>query len=269
VALEVLGALLPTASTRWTWASRSKRLSVVEQCCKYTADQRGLSWRPRISHQRAEKTWASTCRARTDWVRCSSCYSTKHGTKLIQPSFHRRLSAESPLGAPQRQQPGGHDRFGAVLHGREMAQRFFSELNDPEDRAARFARAGEAERSGRRRGHVLPTPITSRAGVRSPALGRGIGIDRLVMLSPTAPAFATSSCSRTMRPSSSAPYNSNIAHNCGRGCPHHSLRRCASDHAHPNGTDMETATKRACIRLTALPRSRHPVQPGCIGAITA
>ena len=65
----------------------------------------------------------------------------------------------------------------------------FSELNDPEDQAARF-RAGEARKPATKR-PCTTTPITSarwNTACRPPA-GEGIGIDRLVMLLTDSPSI--------------------------------------------------------------------------------
>ncbi len=85
---------------------------------------------------------------------------------------HRRASDGCLAArARERRDPAITDRFELFIAGREIANGF-SELNDPEDQAARFRRAGEGQGSGRRRGDVLRRRLHPRAGVRPAAHGR-------------------------------------------------------------------------------------------------
>ncbi|MCG6874842.1 MAG: lysine--tRNA ligase [Betaproteobacteria bacterium] len=102
---------------------------------------------------------------------------------LIQPTYIVDYPAEvSPLARRSDSNPEVTDRFELYVAGREVANGF-SELNDPEDQAARFDEQVRARAAGdeeamykdadyvRALEHGLP-----------PTAGEGIGIDRLVML---------------------------------------------------------------------------------------
>ena len=68
--------------------------------------------------------------------------------KLIQPTFITEYPTEvSPLSRRNNKNPEVVDRFELFIYGREIANAF-SELNDPEDQAARFAGQMEALRLG-------------------------------------------------------------------------------------------------------------------------
>ena len=102
---------------------------------------------------------------------------------LIQPTFITRYPAEvSPLARRNDAEPAVTDRFEFFAGGREMANGF-SELNDPDDQAARFrdqvARkdAGDAEAM-----HFDQDYVDALGYGLPPTAGEGIGVDRLVMM---------------------------------------------------------------------------------------
>ncbi len=102
---------------------------------------------------------------------------------LIQPTFVTAYPAEvSPLSRRNDSEPDLADRFELFIHGREIANGF-SELNDPEDQAARFRAQAAARQAGDEEAmHYDTDYIRALEYGMPPAGGEGIGIDRLVML---------------------------------------------------------------------------------------
>jgi lysyl-tRNA synthetase class 2 len=90
-------------------------------------------------------------------------------------------AAVSPLARLKDGDPALVDRFELFVHGRELCNAF-SELNDPDDQAARFRRQVEKKARG-----DLETMDYDADYVRAlehgmpPAAGFGLGVDRLVM----------------------------------------------------------------------------------------
>ena len=101
---------------------------------------------------------------------------------LLEPTFvHAYPTEVSPLSRPSDADPFVTDRFEFFLAGREIANGF-SELNDPEDQAARFrAQAARKERGDEEAMFYDADYVRALEYGMPPAAGLGVGIDRLVM----------------------------------------------------------------------------------------
>ncbi|MGL9719402.1 lysine--tRNA ligase [Symbiopectobacterium sp.] len=102
---------------------------------------------------------------------------------LIQPTFITEYPAEvSPLARRNDENPEITDRFEFFIGGREIGNGF-SELNDAEDQAERFADQVRAKDAGDDEAMFYDEDyVTALEHGLPPTAGLGIGIDRMVML---------------------------------------------------------------------------------------
>ena len=103
--------------------------------------------------------------------------------KLIQPTFVTEYPVEvSPLSRRNNENPAIADRFELFIGGKEIANGF-CELNDPDDQAERFKDQARAKADGDDEAMGFDQDyITALEHGMPPAVGVGIGIDRLVMM---------------------------------------------------------------------------------------
>jgi lysyl-tRNA synthetase class 2 len=102
---------------------------------------------------------------------------------LIQPTFVTDYPVEvSPLSRRNNENPSIADRFELFIGGKEIANGF-CELNDPDDQAERFREQVKAKEDGDDEAMGYDEDyITALEHGMPPAVGVGVGIDRLVMM---------------------------------------------------------------------------------------
>src|SRR5210317_1202167 len=104
-------------------------------------------------------------------------------TNLIQPTFVTEYPVEvSPLSRRNNDNPSIADRFELFIGGKEIANGF-CELNDPDDQAERFQEQVQAKADGDDEAMGFDEDyITALEHGMPPAVGVGVGVDRLVMM---------------------------------------------------------------------------------------
>ncbi len=102
---------------------------------------------------------------------------------LVQPTFITHYPTEvSPLARTSADDSRLTDRFELFVAGREIANGF-SELNDPEEQAERFARQAQLKDRGDLEAMHYDTDfLAALEHGMPPTAGEGIGVDRLAML---------------------------------------------------------------------------------------
>ncbi len=185
VALEVLGATtLPYAEHEVDLAKPFARLTVVEAIRKYHPEIGAAELADRdYLAQALKRLGVDVARAHGLGSLQLLLFEQTTEMLLIQPTFIIDYPAEvSPLARRNDLNPDITDRFELYITGREMANGF-SELNDPEDQAARFTEQAKQKDAGDEEAMYYDADyIRALEYGLPPTAGEGIGIDRLVML---------------------------------------------------------------------------------------
>jgi lysyl-tRNA synthetase, class II len=111
-------------------------------------------------------------------------------SRLVQPTYIIDYPVEvSPLARASDQRPDITERFELFIAGREMANGF-SELNDPEEQASRFAEQARAKAAGDEEAMYYDADyVRALEYGMPPAAGCGVGVDRFIMLLADAPSI--------------------------------------------------------------------------------
>ena len=185
VATEVLGTTTLTYGEHTIdLAKPFERLTVVQAICKYHPHISEGELGDREYLTRAlKKLGVDVSRAHGLGSLQLMLFDETTETSLIQPTFIVDYPAEvSPLARRNDSNPDITDRFELYITGREMANGF-SELNDPEDQAARFAEQAQQKEAGDEEAMYYDADyIRALEYGLPPTAGEGIGIDRLIML---------------------------------------------------------------------------------------
>jgi lysyl-tRNA synthetase class 2 len=110
--------------------------------------------------------------------------------RLVQPTYIVDYPVEvSPLARASDSRPEITERFELFIAGREMANGF-SELNDPEDQAARFMQQVKARQAGDEEAMYYDADyVRALEYGMPPTAGCGVGVDRFIMLLTDAPSI--------------------------------------------------------------------------------
>ncbi|MDX7986533.1 lysine--tRNA ligase [Xenorhabdus sp. 12] len=182
---EVLGTtLVQYGEQEFDFGKPFTKMSMKEAICKYRpetnmADLDDMDKATAIAESlgiEVEKAWG------LGRVQCEIFEETAE-SHLIQPTFITEYPAEvSPLARRNDDNPFITDRFEFFIGGREIGNGF-SELNDAEDQAERFAEQVRQKDEGDDEAMFYDEDyVTALEHGMPPTAGLGIGIDRMVML---------------------------------------------------------------------------------------
>ena len=165
------------------FGARAERHTMADSLLAYTgmtsedlADRARLAAAARNMHVEVEGDWG--------YGRILTELFERHVEhKLEQPTFITHYPTEvSPLARRSDADAGIAERFEYFVGGREIANGF-SEINDPDDQAARFWTQAERKTKGDDEAmHYDADYVTALEYGMPPTAGEGVGIDRLMML---------------------------------------------------------------------------------------
>ena len=160
-----------------------ERLTIDEAICRYTDIEESDLKNYEVLCKRTEDMVGKVGKAQSLGELKYAIFEQEVEDKLEQPTFVTAYPVEvSPLSRANDENPNIVDRFELFIAGREVANGF-SELNDPEDQAQRFAQQVAKKDSGDEEAmHFDHDYIRALEYGLPPTAGAGIGIDRLIML---------------------------------------------------------------------------------------
>ena len=167
------------------------RLTMVEAIAKYLPQHAAIDLaRPEYLRSALTKLGVEQMPTDSVGVLQLKMFEATTEDKLVQPTFIVAFPTDvSPLARANEANPAVTDRFELFITGREIANGF-SELNDPEDQAARFAAQARAKEAGDVEAmHYDADYIRALEYGLPPTAGEGIGVDRLVMLLTDSPSI--------------------------------------------------------------------------------
>jgi lysyl-tRNA synthetase class 2 len=168
-----------------------RRLSVEQAIIEHNPGIDPLSLRdPTYLRKRCEQLGAKTDREDGAGKLQMELFEQTAESTLLDPTFIYGYPTEvSPLSRRNDQDPFITDRFEFFLAGREIANGF-SELNDPEDQAARFrAQVARKDKGDEEAMFYDADYVRALEYGMPPTAGLGVGIDRLVMFFTDSPSI--------------------------------------------------------------------------------
>ena len=178
------------------------RLTVTQAICKYCSEYSDAQLADR-SFLAAELGRLGVSYRSSDGVGGLqlSLFEARVEEQLFEPTYIIDYPAEaSPLARRSDRNPQITERFELYIAGREIANGF-SELNDPEDQAERFAEQARQKAAGDHEAmHYDDDYIRALEYGLPPTAGEGIGVDRLVMLLTDTPSIRDAILFPLLRP---------------------------------------------------------------------
>ena len=192
VALEVLGTTsLTYQGTAIDLARKFDRLTMAQAIAKYNPRYE-LGELAKVQYLKAALAPFDVEVFATDGVGLLQLklFEATTEEKLVDPTFIIAHPVDvSPLARANDADPSVTDRFELFITGREIANGF-SELNDPEDQAARFLAQAKAKEAGDEEAMYYDADyVRALEYGLPPTAGEGIGIDRLAMLFTDSPSI--------------------------------------------------------------------------------
>ena len=182
----------PTRAATTTSAKPFRRVTVEQAIIEHNPGIDPLSLRDlTYLRKRCERLGDPVQCPATGRASCRSRFSRRPASStLMDPTFVHAYPAEvSPLSRANDADPFLTDRFEFFIAGRELANGF-SELNDPEDQAARFrAQVARKDKGDEEAMFYDADYVRALEYGMPPTAGLGVGIDRLVMFFTDSPSI--------------------------------------------------------------------------------